>query len=141
MNESRQPTHHGYAVNVKSHGRFDYSDALSEADAQACFDYVAGGFWSTASAIARAHGFRTVYAEGRMGGWCVPDPQPRTDDMWEHELEAWEAETFRPFERDILAELEACETLLAQELAEAGRLAEAEPAERAYWEARDVITL
>jgi hypothetical protein len=29
MPESRQPTHHGYAVNVKSHGRYDYSDALA----------------------------------------------------------------------------------------------------------------
>jgi hypothetical protein len=141
MTESRQPTHHGYAVNVKSHGRFDYSDALSDEEAQTVWDREAESFWAEAEEIAREHGFRDVYAEGRMGGWCVPQPQPHAEDMWEEELAAWERDRFRPFERDILALLAEAESDAADALREAGRLAEAEPAERAHWEARDTITI
>jgi hypothetical protein len=141
MTESRQPTHHGYAVNVKSHGRYDYSDALSDTEAQAVWDREAESFWHDAELVAQEHGFRDVYSEGRMGGWCVPQPQPPTEDMWPEDVEAWERDTFRPFERDILALLAEAESDAAEALREAGRLAEAEPAERAYWEARDVITL
>jgi hypothetical protein len=141
MTDSRQPTHHGYAVNVKSHGRYDYSGALSDAEAQAVWDAEAESFWAEAEEIAREHGFQTVYSEGRMSGWCVPHPQPHTEDMWQGEIERWELETFRPFERDILALLAEAEQDAAAALAEAGRLAEAEPAERAHWEARDVETI
>jgi hypothetical protein len=141
MTESRQPTHHGYAVNVKSHGRYDYSDALGDMEAQAVWDEVAERFWDDAELVAQEHGFRGVYSEGRMGGWCVPQPQPHADDMWEHELEAWVRDRFRPFERDILALLAEAEQDATDALAEAGRLAEAEPAERAHWAARDVQTI
>jgi hypothetical protein len=76
-----------------------------------------------------------------MGGWCQPHPQPHTGDMWPEEIARWERDVFRPFERDILALLAEAESDAAEALREAGRRAEAEPAERAYWEARDVITL
>jgi hypothetical protein len=141
MPESRQPTHHGYAVNVKSHGRYDYSDALTWEEAEAVWSWEAERFWDEAEEIAREHGFRGVYSEGRMGGWCQPHPQPHTGDMWPEEIARWERDVFRPFERDILALLAEAESDAAEALREAGRRAEAEPAERAYWEARDVITL
>lgn len=138
---TRQPTHHGYAVNVKSNGRYDYSDALPDEEAWALWDEIAEDFWQAAETIASTHGFATVYSEGRMGGWCVPQPQPHTDDMWEHEVSEWEAETFRPFERDIRELLSEYEEIAKEALREAGERAAAEPAERAYWEARDVETV
>jgi hypothetical protein len=76
-----------------------------------------------------------------MGGWCVPDPQPHADDMWEHELAEWIAEKFRPFERDVLEAMDYWRDEFRAELAEAVRLAQAEPAEAAYWAARDVVTI
>jgi hypothetical protein len=144
---SRQPTHHGYAVNVKSHGRYDYSDALTWEEAEAVWSWEAERFWDEAEEIAREHGFRGVYSEGRSGGWCVPQPQPSPDSIG-HGIEyvpgsEWTAwlKRFRAFEADILALLAEAESDAAEALREAGRKAEAEPAERAYWEARDVITL
>lgn len=141
MHESRQPTHHGYAVNVKSHGRYDYSDALSDEEAQMVWDDVAERFWDDADSAARQAGFQGVYSEGRMGGWCVLHPQPHTEDMWPEDVARWEAETFRPFERVILSLLAEYEAEARDALREAGERAEREPAERAHWEARDVETI
>lgn len=139
--DSRQPTHHGYAINVKDDERYDYDDALSYEDAELVYGDIAYGFWQDAAEVARAHGFKDVYSEGRMGGWCVPQPQPHTDDMWEYEITAWERDKFRPFERDILALFDEYQAEAREALRDAGERAKREPAERAYWEARDVETI
>lgn len=36
-------------------------------------------WWNRAAKIARAHGFRDVYAAGRMGGWLYTDPLPEAE--------------------------------------------------------------
>lgn len=91
----RQPTHHGYALDVKDHRR------RYDEDEQA-YEISRDRFWEDACQIARAHGFEGVWGEGRQAGWCVPHPQPNTSDMWEHEVEEWERETFGPLALAIL---------------------------------------
>lgn len=111
-------THHGYAVNVKDHhvyrGDFatrgsqaiDPDDVLTDAEIEEIYERCQRGFWDDAELLAQEFrferafwpqgggGYRTtfegVYAEGRMGGWCVPHPQPSTDDMYDHEVAAFE---------------------------------------------------
>ncbi len=100
---SRQPTHHGYAVNVKDDELYSDHEPLSDAEAQRIYDGVVETFWDQAELVAQDHGFQGVYSEGAGGGWAGPYPQPATDDMWEHELAAWVRDRFRPFELDILA--------------------------------------
>jgi hypothetical protein len=140
MTESRQPTHHGYAVNVKDRALYGDHSPLSDDDAQMIWERAAEGFWADAELLATEHGFQTVYGEGRMGGWCVPQPQP-SGDADERELAEWMAERFRPFERDVLEAIGYWRDEFRAELAEAVRLAQAEPAEAAYWAARDVMTI
>lgn len=125
---SQQPTHHGYAVNVKDHGRYDSFDPLPEADVQELYDEFQQCFWDDAAFLAQEHGFKTVYSEGRMAGWCVPQPQPATDDMPESEVEAWEREKFAPF-------AEAITDLVAQYRADFA--AEVEQATAAWIERRE----
>jgi hypothetical protein len=133
---SIQPTHHGYAVNVKDHGVYDRAGDLPDHEAEAIYGMEQEDFWREAEALAHEHGFRTVYAEGHMGGWCVPQPQPSLylDD------ELWVEEHFRPFEEDVLALLEDVRDRVAEAFREAARIHAAEPAEAAYWAARDVVT-
>ena len=140
---SEQPTHHGYAVNVKD--RMLYADvpnrdALSDDDAQLIWEQHAEMFWADAQEVAHEHGFRDVFSEGRMGGWAVPSPQPATDDMWPEQVDAWVAERFRPFERDLLALLADARDEFRADLIDAAQRAADEPGERAHWEARDVET-
>jgi hypothetical protein len=101
-------THHGYAVNVKDHHAYAHEPAtadaielLGEDETQAIYEQHQEVFWEDAAAIARDHGFDTVYSEGRSGGWLVPDPQP--DDLDLAEVWEWERETFLPFKRAIEA--------------------------------------
>lgn len=139
---SQQPTHHGYAVNVKDHTLYGDHSPLSDTEAQQVYDAVAERFWHDADLIAHDHGFPNgVYAEGRMGGWCVPQPQPRTDDMWDHEVAAWVAKKFRPFEAAIRDLLSVYRDEARTELAAAIDKAKREPAEAAHWAARDTITV
>lgn len=137
---STQPTHHGYAVNVKDHTLYGDHEPLTDREAQIIYDQVAQAFWDDAELIAHDNGFTDVYSEGRSGGWAVPQPQPAVDDIWPHELAAW-VKRFRKFEVDILALLEDTREDFTQDLAEAIDKAKREPAERAHWEARDTITV
>ncbi len=141
---SRQPTHHGYAVNVKDHTLYAGSTdvgPLSDEHTQAIYETHVERFWRDVQEVARDHGFQEAFSEGRMGGWCVPAPQPSTEDMWESEVEAWERDTFRPFERDVLALIPDVRADFLDDLADEVARATVEPAERAYWEARGVPTV
>ncbi len=144
--ESRQPTHHGYAVNVKDDKRYrvDYG-TLTDDQVDAIWQGACEGFWMSAQKIGKEYGFRRVYGEGRSGGWCVPYPQPDAENMWEDELEAWVLDRFRPFERDVLSEMEHYQGIFEEDLTEAIEYAAGEPARRqheadevAYWAARGV---
>jgi hypothetical protein len=140
MHESRQPTHHGYAVNVKDHGRYAERAALTDEEAETIWHEYAERFWDDADSAARQAGFQGVYSEGRMGGWCKPHPQP--DLYTDEEIERdWLRHVFRPFERIVIELLAETRAELDEALEEADRRAAAEPAERAHWEARDVQTI
>jgi hypothetical protein len=139
---TRQPTHHGYAVNVKDSQLYTGDHApLSDDEAQRIYDGVAEDFWTLADAVARDHGFRGVWSEGRLGGWAQPYPQPDDDYMDEAELAEWLEHTFRPFEAALLELMADCRATFEADLADAVAAAKREPAERAYWEARDVETV
>lgn len=139
---TNQPTHHGFAVNVKDHSRYDLNrGSLSDDDVQAIYDRAAEDFWLLVQDVGTEHGFTEVYSEGRMAGWAVPHPQPATDDMYEDEIAAWVEDRFRPFERDVLALMHGCIDEFTEDLADAVESAEREPGERAHWEARDVETV
>lgn len=144
---SYQPTHHGYAVNVKDDGRWTLDvGPLSEGQVQALYNQRAEDFWELVQDVARAHGFQGAHSVGRMGGWCRPYPQssehsigPRLEYVLD--MEAWERNRFRPFEREVLALMEACREEFLADLAEAREAAEREPTEAAYWAACDVVTV
>jgi hypothetical protein len=149
MSESQQPTHHGYAVNVKDHSMYDAARGpLTDDQVAELYDSFAEGFWMLAQEAARDHGFREVFSEGRMGGWAVPVPQPSPDSVGpmieyvpESEMAEWVEKRFRPLERDLLALMADYRDEFLAELANAVERADAEPAERAYWEARDTVTI
>jgi hypothetical protein len=137
---SMQPTHHGYAVNVKDNDLFTLErGTLSDEDVQALYDQRAEDFWELVQDIGREYGFTAVYSEGRSSGWAQPSPQP-SDEMYEEELAEWLEQRFRPFERDTLALMADCKEEFAADLADAVKRAAAEPSERAHWEARGVET-
>jgi hypothetical protein len=145
---SSQPTHHGYAVNVKDHSQYDpRTSVLEEDELQAIYSARQEDFWELAQFVAQAHGFKGVYSEGRMGGWAVPHPQPSEDSVGPGieyvgaNLAVWEHERFRPFEREILSLMSAIVEEFNDDVSEAIERAEREPAERAYWAARDVETI
>lgn len=140
---SHQPTHHGYAVNVKDYGTLyaDHETApLTEEEVQAVYDYRARDFWDLVQEVATDHGFAGAYSEGRSSGWCQPYPQPDRE-LSEEELAEWMAKTFRPFERDVLDLMSSCREEFVSDLTDAVETAKREPIERAYWESRDVRTV
>jgi hypothetical protein len=101
---SPQPTHHGYAVNVKDHVLYSEElQALPENECEALYQAHVEAFWLDAQSIGEQYGFAHVYSEGRMGGYAVPDPQPDTDNLWPEQVDAWVRDTFEPFARDIEA--------------------------------------
>ena len=109
-----QPTHHGYGLNVKQRtGPWCECWDDDEVPYGACWcglEDARERFWRDADELAREHGFKGVHSAGRMGGWLVIDPQPRTDDMWPDDVEEWERETFGPFALAIRGLYEhACE--------------------------------
>jgi hypothetical protein len=137
---SEQPTHHGYAVNVKDHGLYNVERGpLTDEQVEAIYQAYVADFWDAAHWVAQDHGFDRVYSEGRMGGWAVPDPQP-PHYAEDGELDGF-MERFRPLERALLALMEDFRHDFLEALADAVERAEREPAERAYWEARDTITI
>lgn len=102
-----QPTHHGYAINVKVHDSLCECEVReSEFDCDCGWEDAAAEFWFEANRLAQQHDFARVYQDGRMGGWAVVSPQPRTDDMFEFQVEEWERDTFGPFALAILRLLE-----------------------------------
>lgn len=123
--ESRQPTHHGWAVNVKDRGRPYGADEVDEArgiltddEIEAVYRQAQEGYWLDLTEIAQAdHGFTDVYSEGRSGGWAVPHPQPDEDDPAD-------VARFRAFERAALALMDDAREHFAELLAE--RVAEVE---------------
>jgi hypothetical protein len=143
---SDQPTHHGYAVDVKDRKLY-WPDPLSQyenvtqTEIDALYEQRQADFWEQAAEIAREHGFRDVYSEGRMGGYAVPQPQPATDDLYPYELDAWVSERFRPFERDILALLDACREEFEADVSERDSENAREAMEAAYWRDRGVMTV
>lgn len=59
------------------------ADAEGSDDQQRrAYDDTARAWWHAAELIAQRHGFRKVWATGRMGGWLYtePMPEPPTDD-------------------------------------------------------------
>lgn len=141
MTPSTQPTHHGYAVNVKDHAMYDHLDRdLSDGEVEAIYNAHGEAFWEDAQDIAQRHGFNGVYSDGNMGGWAQPYPQPY-DALDDDELAAWVKDKFRPFEADILACLDDRREAFIEDVNEANVRAVAEPAEAAYWAARDVVTV
>ena len=151
-------THHGWGLCVKDRSKYDilWRDEerfapLTEQEVEWAYEDCQQQFWEDANELAREHGYKAVYSEGRSGGWLVIDPQPRMDDMWEHEQEEWIAEFAKFIEAakslrddcitsapDWIAEVrdEKIERLKQEEEA---RLKEA--AERQYWIEREVMTV
>jgi hypothetical protein len=137
---SEQPTHHGYAINVKDHSVYDAERGpLTDDQVAELYDSIAEVFWYHAQGAARDHGFRNLYSVGRMGGWAQVDPQPDPD--WDTEEDADYMTHFRALETHLLALMADYRDEFLAELADAVERANAEPAERAYWEARDTITV
>jgi hypothetical protein len=136
---SQQPTHHGYAVNVKDPAVYIFGP-LPEEDAQAIYERYREDFWADATAIARRHGFEGVWSEGRMGGWAVPHPQPHPEED-DQEVFTWVQQSFRPYELALMDLMDDYRADVRAALEEAAQRAEAEPAEAAYWAARDTITV
>lgn len=100
----QQPTHHGYALNVKVHDAYCECDVEERYRGIPCdcgYDEALRAFWRDATEIAQSYGFKNAYSAGRQGGWLVPEPQPRTDDMWPEQVEEWERGTFAPFMQEI----------------------------------------
>lgn len=142
MSESRQPTHHGYAVNVKDDQIYTYEQGLlTYEQMERLYESHVVAFWDEAEEIAHKHGFTHIYSEGRMSGYVKPFPQPGTGGMVSDESAEWLYEQFRPFELDILGLMEEARADFLDELADARERADREPAERAYWEACDVMTI
>lgn len=120
MSESTQPTHHGYAVNVKDHEKYTIEQGLmTDYEVERLYDAHVSAFWSEAEEIAHEHGFTHIYSEGRMGGYAKPFPQPQTGGMVSDEAAEWLYERFRPFERDILGLMEEARADFLSELQEA----------------------
>lgn len=123
-----QPIHHGYAVEVKQRRYFcecDVNEIWSGGACECGFEDARRIFWEDCEELAKQHGFEGVHAAGRMGGYVVPYPEPRTDDMWEHEVEEWMRETFAPFAIDVLANLaDATEAWARGELVDGTPVAE-----------------
>lgn len=97
-------THHGYAVNVKDRTNHSWrvhqwaeERGLADTELEIIYDGERDSFWDEAREIAIDHGFTDISGAGRMGGWLVPEPQPDTENMWEHEVESWERDKFEPF--------------------------------------------
>lgn len=140
MEESRQPTHHGYAVNVKDYGRYDVDHGpLTDEEVDSIYQCYVEDFWDAAREIAQSYGVENVYGEGRSSGWLTPQPQPKFDDLVS--AARWMRDIFRPLERDVLEVMEEIREEFLAELKDAVSRANAEPAERAYWEARDTVTV
>jgi hypothetical protein len=140
--QSNQPTHHGYAVDVKDHelyaGRID-TGPLSDDEVMAIYELYQWGFWEKVARIGRRYGFQDVYGEGRSSGWAVPQPQPEFDTIVEATY--WMRDVFRPFESDVLALMAAQREDFLVELEIAVDRARREPDEAAYWAACDVVTI
>jgi hypothetical protein len=136
-----QPTHHGYAVNVKDHGRYDIERGpLSDEEVQAIYEVHQERFWDFAHDEALDLGFTQLFYEGREGGWAVPHPQPH-DEFSDEELAQWMGDRFRPLEDALVALMEDLRDDFLADLADAVKRAQAEPNEAAYWAACDVVTI
>lgn len=121
-----RPTHHGYAVDVKNHRQFCACEEPWESGCACGFERAREMFWDGCEHLACEHGFEGVHGAGRMGGYVVPYPQPRTDDMWPDEVDEWERDTFGPFMVDVLDALAD-----AQAAWERGELPDGSPADEA----------
>ena len=138
--ESRQPTHHGWAVNVKDHGpahgwlaEIDPGDLLSEQDVERVYEQARESFWRAVQEIGAEHGMGEIYSEGRMGGWATPKVQPH-DELSDRELGEYEIR-FRAFERDVLALMESTRDYFAELLREQVAETRAERDEIRAWTA------
>lgn len=115
-------THHGWGVCVKAH------DVNCECEPDepfswdsfhcACgYELAREVFWQDAHELAGQWGFVGVYSAGRGGGYCLVNPQPHMDDMWEADQHDYLHERLGPFVLDVLANLEQ-----ARKLFKRGRL-------------------
>lgn len=76
------------AIDVKDHGAYwhdpklaDDLETIGEAEVERIYDGLRENFWEHyAPEIARGHGYGSVYADGRSGGWLVVEGVP---DFWE----------------------------------------------------------
>jgi hypothetical protein len=134
-------THHGWAVDVKDRSLYhdvDPDEVLGADRVQALYDMEAQAFWQDAELLAKERGFEGVWQEGRSGGYAVPHPQPDPADGLERvnverKMLAFARELGEAMEYHRQAFREAVAVAIAVEMAE--------PAERAYNEARDIETV
>ncbi len=79
--------HRSAGVNVKVYNppRPGGLEKLSEEESDAIWERVAESFWIGLQGSAQSDGLaEQVYAEGRMGGWAVPDPAiPQGSPKWD----------------------------------------------------------
>lgn len=108
-------THHGYGLNVKDHDsrsllwktetRIGEADLPSTANghgrAGAVYEMWRETFWRDAGELAGEHGFRGVHSAGRQSGYCLVDPQPATDDMYEEDLDEFLRTRLGPWACDV----------------------------------------
>lgn len=109
------------------------ADAEGSDDQQRrAYDETCGEWWREAEALAQRHGFRKVWATGRMGGWLYtePMPAPPTDDDGEETGEraeypaAFVAELSELLNRAPEMYAEALAAIIADDADEAEREAE-----------------
>lgn len=142
---SKYETHHGWAINVKDHSTYDPSlnpdDILPTSTLDVIYSECQEGFWNDARHTADEHGFSRIWSEGRMGGWAVVDPQPDDDD-WERGDSDYAAFVARmeSLEKDLQAIIEHWVDQYREDVRSLVTIEQREPAERAYWESRDVET-
>lgn len=110
----------GPALKVKCYNvDRDVPDGAEGTDGQQlrAYDDATRAWWHGAELIARRHGFRKVWAAGRMGGWLYtePMPEPPTDDDGN---ETGEAEYPVAFVTELSAHLARAPEIYADTLAE-----------------------
>lgn len=114
-------THHGWGIEVKDHDGLALTwkaeqRGVAEHEVEAAYEMVREAFWRDAGDIAADHDFRGVHSAGRSGGYCLVDPQPHMDDMYETERDEYLRTRLGPWALDILDVIPSLRAMLEQEL-------------------------
>lgn len=133
MQTSRHTDARGLALNVKCYNlaRDVPADAEgTDAQQSRAYDDTVRAWWHAAELLAQRHGFRKVWATGRMGGWLYTEPMPepvRDDDGGEEPGEyppAFVAELSELLQRAPEMYADALAEIIADDADEAQREAE-----------------